>query len=41
MTRQTLSNIDQDDERRAWYAGDEDPEDERVVAAISGVDLDL
>lgn len=36
VTRQTLSNIDKDDERRAWYAAGES-DDERVQAALESV----
>lgn len=36
VTRQTLSNIDKDDERRGWYA-DGDADDERVQAALEAV----
>ncbi|MFC4357772.1 recombinase family protein [Halobium salinum] len=36
VTRQTLSNIHQDDERRAWYL-DGDANDERVSDALSEV----
>ncbi|WP_207588502.1 recombinase family protein [Halomontanus rarus] len=36
VTRQTLSNIDQDEERRSWYL-DADAEDERVKVALNAV----
>lgn len=36
VTRQTLSNIDKDDERRAWYA-DGKVGDERIQAALESV----
>jgi DNA invertase Pin-like site-specific DNA recombinase len=36
VTRQTLSNIDQDDERRSWYL-DGDADDDRVQEALEDV----
>lgn len=37
VTRQTLSNIDQDEDRRAWYL-EQEADDERVQDAIDGVE---
>ena len=39
VTRQTLSTIDQDDERRAWYL-DADADDDRVQEALDDVDVE-
>lgn len=36
-TRQTLSNIHQDDKRRAWYLSEEADDDERVQEALDEV----
>ena len=38
VTRQTLMNIDKDDERRAWYL-DGEIEDDRVQNAVESVDV--
>lgn len=38
-TRQTLSRIDQDDERRAWYLNVEASNDDRVDEALQDVQL--
>lgn len=40
VTRQTLSSIHQDDERRSWYLGGES-EDERVQNALDEVEADV
>lgn len=37
ITRQTLSNIHQDDERRRWYVDEGDIEDDRVATALEHV----
>ena len=39
VTRQTLSNIDRDEKRRAWYF-EQDADDDRVAAALEDVRTD-
>lgn len=40
VTRQTLGNIDQDEDRRSWYVGNGEPDDGRVAEAVTDIELD-